>query len=181
MAIQFKDCVDCLKVIFPQFDFAFLFDHSQGHAKKLANGLDAVNVGDTQSFVFRPGDAGPFWMTVQERELNRQDRILPPLSGTPRTRNRTISELKAELRPLNVLNERRQYRLVELQELAKQTMLTSKSYEHEKRKAGKGNRRAFCRSFGKGDGSMKQILKNTPWIQQPTTMVKYLRVRRSGV
>ena len=31
----------CLKVLFLHFDFAFLFDHSQGHAKKLANGLDA--------------------------------------------------------------------------------------------------------------------------------------------
>jgi hypothetical protein len=38
MAVQFKDCVHCLKVIYPQFDFAFLFDHSQGHAKKLTKG-----------------------------------------------------------------------------------------------------------------------------------------------
>jgi hypothetical protein len=44
MAIQFEDCVDCLKVSYPQFDFAFLFDHSQGHAKKLANGLDAYSM-----------------------------------------------------------------------------------------------------------------------------------------
>ena len=63
-----------------------------------------INVGDTQSFVFRPGDAGPFWMTVQERELNRQDRILPPLPGNPQTRNKTISELKTELGPRNLLN-----------------------------------------------------------------------------
>ncbi len=68
-----------------------------------------VSVGDTQSFVFQHGNAGPFWMNVQERELNRHDRILPPLPGNPRTRNKTISELKAELGPLNVLNERRQY------------------------------------------------------------------------
>ena len=33
MAIQFEDCIDCLKVLFPPFDFAFIFDHSQGHAK----------------------------------------------------------------------------------------------------------------------------------------------------
>ena len=44
MAIQFEDCVDCLEVIYPQFDFAFLFDHSQGHAKKLVNGLDACSM-----------------------------------------------------------------------------------------------------------------------------------------
>ena len=34
MAIQFEDCVDCLRVLYPHFDFAFFFDHSQGHAKK---------------------------------------------------------------------------------------------------------------------------------------------------
>ena len=145
MAIQFEDCVDCLKVMYPQFDFVFLFDHSQGqHAKKLPNGLDAysmnrgfegaqpkmresrikaedgylgnnectVSVGEIQSFVFQPGDTGPFWMTVEERELNRHDRLLPPLSGDPtRTRNKTITELKAELQPLSILNERRSYRL----------------------------------------------------------------------
>ena len=26
---QFEDCVDCIKVLYPQFNFAFLFDHSQ--------------------------------------------------------------------------------------------------------------------------------------------------------
>ena len=44
MSIQFEDCVDCIKVIYPQFDFVFMFDHSQGHAKKLTNGLDAYTM-----------------------------------------------------------------------------------------------------------------------------------------
>ena len=44
MAIQFEDCVDCLKIVYPHFDFAFLIDHSQGHAKKLSNGLDAYSM-----------------------------------------------------------------------------------------------------------------------------------------
>jgi hypothetical protein len=106
MSVQFEDCVDCIKVLYPQFDFVFLFDHSQGHAKKLTNGLDAytmnrghgeaqprmrestikdhdgflgmhqrtLSVGDTQSFIFKPTDIGPFWMTVEEKELNRHDR-----------------------------------------------------------------------------------------------------------
>jgi hypothetical protein len=38
MSVQFEDCVDCLTVVYPHFDFSFLFDHSQGHAKKLCNG-----------------------------------------------------------------------------------------------------------------------------------------------
>jgi hypothetical protein len=87
MAIQFEHCIDCLKVLFPHFDVAFIFDNLQGQEKKLANGLDAhsmnnrfggvqqpimpedgylgmhqrtVEVGDIQSFVFKPGDTGPF-------------------------------------------------------------------------------------------------------------------------
>jgi hypothetical protein len=33
-----EDFVDCLKIVHPHFNFSFLFDHSQGHAKKLSNG-----------------------------------------------------------------------------------------------------------------------------------------------
>lgn len=151
MSLQFEDCVDCLKVIYPQFDFVFLFDHSQGHAKKLTGGLDAysmnkgyggaqpmmresqikeedgylgihsrtLNVGDTQSFVFSSDDIGPFWMSPQERELNREDRVLPPPPGILRMRNKTIAELKLELAPFNILSDRRHYRLTELQQFAR--------------------------------------------------------------
>ena len=35
MILQVEDCIDCLRVLFTdQYDFAFLFDHSSGHAKK---------------------------------------------------------------------------------------------------------------------------------------------------
>ncbi len=92
MSVQFEGCIDCIKVLYPQFNFLFLFNHSQGHAKKLTNGLDAytmnrghgeaqprmrestikdhdgylgmhqhtLSVGDTQSFIFKPTDIGPF-------------------------------------------------------------------------------------------------------------------------
>ena len=50
-------------------------------------------------------------MTVEERELNRHDRLLPPLPGNPQTRNKTIAELETELAPLNLLNDRCQYRI----------------------------------------------------------------------
>jgi hypothetical protein len=43
MFIQFEACVDCLKVVYSHFDFAFL-DNSQGHAKKLSNGFDAYSM-----------------------------------------------------------------------------------------------------------------------------------------
>ncbi|KAI2503961.1 hypothetical protein MHU86_10527 [Fragilaria crotonensis] len=32
MSLQFEDGVDCLQVLYPEYDFVFLFDHSQGHA-----------------------------------------------------------------------------------------------------------------------------------------------------
>jgi hypothetical protein len=185
MAIQFEECVDCLKVVYPHFDFAFIFDHSQGHAKKLANGLDAqsmnrgfggvqpkmrestiiaeegylgmhertVDVGDAQSFVFQPGDTGPFWMTPQERELNRHDRVLPPLPGHPRTRNKTISELKAELQPMNILNARRSYRLLELQELARTHGIDVKIIKTREKKGWQGQAKGLL-----------QVLWERGWI-----------------
>ncbi|KAI2492861.1 hypothetical protein MHU86_21674 [Fragilaria crotonensis] len=44
MSIQFEDVVDCLQVLYPDFDFAFLFDHSQGHARKRNGALSALNM-----------------------------------------------------------------------------------------------------------------------------------------
>ena len=41
MSIQFEDVVDCLMVLYPTFDFVFLFDHSQGHARKRDHALSA--------------------------------------------------------------------------------------------------------------------------------------------
>jgi hypothetical protein len=47
-----------------------------------------VDVSDTQSFSFEPGNAGPIWMTDNDRELNRHDRLLPSLPGYQRTRKK---------------------------------------------------------------------------------------------
>ena len=41
MSLQFEDVVDCLKVLYPYFDFVFMFDHSQGHARKREHALSA--------------------------------------------------------------------------------------------------------------------------------------------
>jgi hypothetical protein len=40
MVLQMEDCVDCLKVIAPQYDYLFLFDHSCGHDKQKEDGLN---------------------------------------------------------------------------------------------------------------------------------------------
>jgi hypothetical protein len=44
MALQFEDVVDCLTVLYPEFEFIFLFDHSQGHARKQNGALNALHM-----------------------------------------------------------------------------------------------------------------------------------------
>ncbi len=48
MVLQLEDCVDCLQVLAPQFDYLFLFDHSCGHDKQWEDGLNMENM--TKSF-----------------------------------------------------------------------------------------------------------------------------------
>ena len=47
MVMQIEDCVDCLKYIFPQYDYVFELDHSSGHASERPNGLstNSINLG----------------------------------------------------------------------------------------------------------------------------------------
>ena len=45
MVLQLGDCVDVLKMIFPQHDFLFLFDHSCGHDKQREDRLNAAGEG----------------------------------------------------------------------------------------------------------------------------------------
>ena len=81
MALQIEDCIDCLKVIYPQYDYVFLLDHSSGHAKKRVNGLDAgsdamnVGYGGEQS-TQRPtliesidGFCGPYWNSEETNHV----------------------------------------------------------------------------------------------------------------
>jgi hypothetical protein len=41
MSLQLEHAVDCLQVLYPKFDLASLFDHSQGHARKRDQALSA--------------------------------------------------------------------------------------------------------------------------------------------
>ena len=77
-------------------------------------------------------------MTPQEQELNRHDRILPPKAGNPKKRNKTISELKVDLAPFEILNSRRQYRLKELQVLATERNLNTQIERIRERKGWEG-------------------------------------------
>ncbi len=77
--------------------------------------------GDGQHFIFRPpnpgenfpGDVGPWWMDDNEREATRHDRTV-----CSRPRDKTIKMLKEQLAPLVELDNRRSYRLKELEALA---------------------------------------------------------------
>ena len=44
MSLQFEDVVDCLQVLYPKYNFLFLFDHSQGHARKRKGALSAMHM-----------------------------------------------------------------------------------------------------------------------------------------
>jgi hypothetical protein len=142
----------------------------------------SLTVGGMQTFIFHAGDKGPFWMTEEERELNRHDQTLPPTPGNP-TRNKTIKELKIKLTELNVvLSEHQNYCLAELQEIARNNnILDTKIKKQEGRKVGRASQKVFCKFFGKGDGLMKGSWRNTQWSWQWTTMVKCWRVLRIGV
>ena len=39
MSMQLEDCIDILKINYPEFDFIFLFDHSNGHDRLQPDGL----------------------------------------------------------------------------------------------------------------------------------------------
>jgi hypothetical protein len=99
ISLQFEDAVDCLQVRYPDYDFVFLFDHSQGHGRKRDGALNAMNMSrtyggaqpimkdsittkkeflgphlpklrcgdDTQFMVFKPEDAGPWYLSNEQR------------------------------------------------------------------------------------------------------------------
>ena len=47
MIIQIEDCIDCLQLMYPQFDYEFELDHSSGHNSERVNDLStsSMNLG----------------------------------------------------------------------------------------------------------------------------------------
>ncbi|KAI2511392.1 hypothetical protein MHU86_3003 [Fragilaria crotonensis] len=148
MSLQFEDVVDCLMVLYPEFKFIFLFDHSQGHARKRNGALNAfhmsknyggaqmvmrdstilkedgflgphspqLRVGDTQSLVFKIGDSGPFYLSPEQRELQRHDRPTGRHKLVEKSKKLLVNSLK-EAGVL--LQQQRSYSKKELQEYAR--------------------------------------------------------------
>jgi hypothetical protein len=44
MVLQLEDCVDCLKVLYPEIDFLFMLDQSCGHDRQREDGLNVENM-----------------------------------------------------------------------------------------------------------------------------------------
>jgi hypothetical protein len=96
MVGQLENCADIMKTIYPQYDYLFLFDHSCGHDKQQPSGLNAENMsklyggkqcylhdtkitlkpGDIQKMTFQPGDEGPIYLTPEQREERRKDKLV---------------------------------------------------------------------------------------------------------
>ena len=99
--LQLEDLNDCLRVIYPSFDFAILFDQSSGHCKVRDDGLVAnkmnvkyggrvrnmrdskikdigefngtLKAGDIQNMNFKEGDEGPFWLSPMQALSKKYD------------------------------------------------------------------------------------------------------------
>ncbi len=41
MVLKLEDCIDCVTMLHPEFDYLFLFDHSCGHDRQREDGLNA--------------------------------------------------------------------------------------------------------------------------------------------
>ncbi len=70
MVIQFEDCVDCLIVLYPQYNYVFLFDHSCGHDKQWEDGLNAQMMGKSYG-----GEKPAMRYTVKSKKMDILDRF----------------------------------------------------------------------------------------------------------
>jgi len=110
MILQVEDCIDCLRILFPnQYDFAFLFDHSSGHAKKRVGGLSvsAMNKGfggeKLRSTLIekKQGYLGPFHCITNPKmvQVSEEQQLVYPAEGdvTPEDGPFHLSAVQKEL------------------------------------------------------------------------------------
>ena len=171
MSIQFEDIVDCLQVLYPDFEFVFLFNHSQGHARKQSGALSALNmskgyggaqgimrdtgylgpyapalkVGNIQSLIFKETDSGPWYLPPEQKELQRDDR--------PTERSKLVERSKKVLlRCLSgkgvTLQQQRGYTRKELQEFARNNGIELSERKDVITPGWQGNPKVFCKFYG---------------------------------
>ena len=97
MALQMEDVYDVVSTVYPHFDFVTQMDQSAGHGKKREGGLDVSMmrkkwggkqnnmrstittdngpygathlIGSVQHMHFRETDEGPFYVSLEQREM----------------------------------------------------------------------------------------------------------------
>ena len=82
--VQFKDCIDVFNVLFPNFDFIFLFDHSNGHNNMQPNSLNANKISICfdgkqphmrDAVIDSPRLLGPFHTSDHELQLGSSQKM----------------------------------------------------------------------------------------------------------
>ena len=76
MVLQLEDCVDVVKVLYPQIEFLFLFDHSCGHDKQREDGLNVNSM--SESYGGKQRKMRNTKILTHEGYLGEYDRILNP-------------------------------------------------------------------------------------------------------
>jgi hypothetical protein len=126
MSFQFEDVIDCWKVLYPTVDLVFMFDHSQGHARKREYALSAqhmskffggaqarmrdtiilakegfhspnspsLGIADTQVLMFHASALGPWYLTPDQREIQRHDRPTGKVKIVERCKKALVEVLK---------------------------------------------------------------------------------------
>ena len=122
MALQIEDAFNVLSIKYPEYDYMILMDQSSGHGKRMEGGLNAgemsvrfggsqpkmrnttihelgtyhsqLKVGDTQSLTSTYGDAGPFYLSNEERESLKYDVFSGEKKITRKNTKMLVNELK---------------------------------------------------------------------------------------
>ena len=76
MVLQLEDCINVLNVLYPQYDYLFLFDHSCRHDKQREDGLNVENM--SKSFGGQQAKMRLATIKQENRYLGANPQILNP-------------------------------------------------------------------------------------------------------
>ena len=188
MILQLEDCIDVLKVLFPDFDFIFLFDHSNGHDRLQSDGLSItkINVGyggsqpmmkpsklpsscfgpfHDDSYALQPGDTQYMQYSAVDAgpcnmdEKEREESRYDKSYGETRSKDILVQDLITALKQVGVANPPKNKK--KLQKLA---TLHNLPIKYEQRIIDEG-------WVGKAKGAL-QVLYERGWID-PENIGKY--------
>ena len=131
LVIQFEDCVDVLKALYPDHDFLFQFDHSGGHDRQPDDALSVsklnlsyggkqprlkdsiitegclgkfsptLSVGQTQYTQYQPDDDGPILLSQEVRRKLKYDIPTNKVTDRRLTKEELIVKLKNHAIPVH--------------------------------------------------------------------------------